>query len=181
MLVHSASERSVRYALLMLGRMPTSKEPISGPPKDLLKISLSRHAESKAKASKQTRTLNHPLEAYRLCIGSQQGAEAQLKLDGALGMTCPPRSPQHWEVISVIGSMGNSRMNADPATPPGLIELDTRRFLMDLLRIIFAILLPPLGVFLQVGIGKHFWINILLTILGYIPGIVHAIWVIAKY
>jgi uncharacterized membrane protein YqaE (UPF0057 family) len=52
---------------------------------------------------------------------------------------------------------------------------------MDLLHIIAAILLPPLGVFLQVGIGKHFWINILLTILGYIPGIVHAIWVIAKY
>src|SRR5918994_1815503 len=48
---------------------------------------------------------------------------------------------------------------------------------MDLLRIIIAILLPPLGVFLQVGIGKQFWINILLTILGYIPGIVHAVWV----
>ena len=29
--------------------------------------------------------------------------------------------------------------------------------------------------------GKQFWINILLTILGYIPGIVHAVWVIAKY
>jgi len=52
---------------------------------------------------------------------------------------------------------------------------------VDIFRIIIAILLPPLGVFLQVGIGKHFWINILLTILGYIPGIVHAIWVIAKY
>jgi uncharacterized membrane protein YqaE (UPF0057 family) len=52
---------------------------------------------------------------------------------------------------------------------------------VDLLRIIIAILLPPLGVFLQVGFGKQFWINILLTILGYIPGIVHAVWVIAKY
>lgn len=51
---------------------------------------------------------------------------------------------------------------------------------MELLKIIISILLPPLGVFLQVGIGKHFWLNILLTILGYIPGIVHAIWVIAK-
>ena len=51
---------------------------------------------------------------------------------------------------------------------------------MDLVRIIIAILLPPLGVFLQVGIGKHFWINIVLTLLGYIPGIVHAVWVIAK-
>lgn len=51
---------------------------------------------------------------------------------------------------------------------------------LDLLRIIIAILLPPLGVFLQEGIGKHFWINILLTLLGYIPGIIHAIWIITK-
>ena len=34
---------------------------------------------------------------------------------------------------------------------------------MDLLRIVIAILLPPLGVFLQVGIGKQFWINILMS------------------
>ena len=51
---------------------------------------------------------------------------------------------------------------------------------MDIIRIIAAIVLPPLGVFLQVGIGKAFWLNILLTLLGYIPGIVHAIWIIAK-
>ncbi len=51
---------------------------------------------------------------------------------------------------------------------------------MDILRIILAILLPPLGVFLQVGIGPQFWINILLTLLGYIPGIIHAVWIIAK-
>lgn len=49
---------------------------------------------------------------------------------------------------------------------------------MDIIRLICAIFLPPLGVFLQVGIGKDFWINILLTFLGYIPGIVHAVWVI---
>lgn len=51
---------------------------------------------------------------------------------------------------------------------------------MDILRIILSILLPPLGVFLQVGIGAQFWINILLTLLGYIPGIIHAVWIIAK-
>ena len=51
---------------------------------------------------------------------------------------------------------------------------------MDIVRIILAILLPPLGVFLQVGFGLHFWLNILLTLLGYIPGIIHAIWVIVK-
>lgn len=51
---------------------------------------------------------------------------------------------------------------------------------MDLLRIILAIILPPLGVFSQVGVGKHFWLNILLTMLGFLPGIVHAVWVIGK-
>lgn len=49
---------------------------------------------------------------------------------------------------------------------------------MDIIRIIFAILLPPLGVFLQVGLGGAFWLNILLTILGYIPGIIHAVYII---
>jgi uncharacterized membrane protein YqaE (UPF0057 family) len=51
---------------------------------------------------------------------------------------------------------------------------------MDVIRILLAIVLPPVGVFLQVGIGLHFWLNILLTILGYIPGIIHAVWVIVK-
>jgi len=51
---------------------------------------------------------------------------------------------------------------------------------MDILRIILSILLPPVGVFLQVGIGAQFWINILLTLLGYIPGIIHAVWIIAR-
>ena len=50
----------------------------------------------------------------------------------------------------------------------------------DVIRILLAIILPPLGVFLQVGLGLHFWLNILLTLLGYIPGIIHAIWIILK-
>jgi len=50
----------------------------------------------------------------------------------------------------------------------------------DLIRILIAIVLPPLGVFLQVGFGMDFWINIVLTLLGYIPGIVHAVWIIAR-
>ena len=51
---------------------------------------------------------------------------------------------------------------------------------MDLIRIIVAVILPPLGVFLEVGLSKHFWINVLLTLLGYIPGIVHAVYIIAR-
>ena len=50
----------------------------------------------------------------------------------------------------------------------------------DILRIILSIILPPLGVFLEVGLTKHFWINVILTVLGYVPGIVHAVYIIAK-
>jgi uncharacterized membrane protein YqaE (UPF0057 family) len=49
---------------------------------------------------------------------------------------------------------------------------------MDIIRLICAILLPPLGVFLQVGIGPQFWLNILLTLFGYVPGIIHAVYII---
>lgn len=52
---------------------------------------------------------------------------------------------------------------------------------MDLVRLILSVIIPPLGVFLQVGLTKHFWINVILTILGYIPGLVHAVWVITKF
>jgi uncharacterized membrane protein YqaE (UPF0057 family) len=51
---------------------------------------------------------------------------------------------------------------------------------MDLIKIICAIIFPPVAAFLQVGLGKHFWLNILLTILGIIPGIIHALWIIVK-
>ncbi|HEX2554875.1 MAG TPA: YqaE/Pmp3 family membrane protein [Microvirga sp.] len=50
----------------------------------------------------------------------------------------------------------------------------------NLVRVLLAILLPPVGVFLTVGFGGQFWLNILLTLLGYIPGIVHAVWIIAR-
>ena len=51
---------------------------------------------------------------------------------------------------------------------------------MDFWRILLSVIIPPVGVFLQVGFGLQFWINILLTLLGYIPGLIHAIWIITK-
>ncbi|MGE0086949.1 MAG: YqaE/Pmp3 family membrane protein [Desulfococcaceae bacterium] len=48
----------------------------------------------------------------------------------------------------------------------------------DFLRIIGSVIIPPIGVFFQVGFGLHFWLNILLTLFGYLPGLVHAIWII---
>jgi len=49
----------------------------------------------------------------------------------------------------------------------------------DIFKIIIAIILPPLGVFLEVGCSGAFFLNILLTILGYIPGIIHAVYIIS--
>ena len=51
---------------------------------------------------------------------------------------------------------------------------------MDILRLILSILLPPVGVFLQVGLTAQFWINVILTLLGYLPGVIHAVWIIAS-
>lgn len=51
----------------------------------------------------------------------------------------------------------------------------------DPIKIILAILLPPVGVFFEVGLKWPFWINIVLTLLGYIPGIIHALYVIFKH
>ena len=51
----------------------------------------------------------------------------------------------------------------------------------DPIKIILAIFLPPVGVFLEVGLTGHFWLNILLTLLGYVPGIIHALYVILTH
>ncbi len=48
------------------------------------------------------------------------------------------------------------------------------------LLILLALLLPPLAAFLVVGLGTHFWINLILTLLGWIPGTIHAIWLIVS-
>lgn len=48
----------------------------------------------------------------------------------------------------------------------------------DPIKIIAAILLPPLGVFFEVGLGKHFWINVVLTFFFWIPGMIRAIYII---
>ncbi len=50
----------------------------------------------------------------------------------------------------------------------------------DLRRILSAMLPPPVGGLFQVGLGVRFWRDILLTLPGYIPGIVPAVWIIAR-
>jgi uncharacterized membrane protein YqaE (UPF0057 family) len=45
-------------------------------------------------------------------------------------------------------------------------------------KLLFALLLPPVAAWLQVGISTHFWINLALTLVGVVPGIVHALWLV---
>lgn len=52
---------------------------------------------------------------------------------------------------------------------------------MQLIRILLGILLPPVGVFLTHGLSTTLVINIALTLLGWVPGVIHAIWAIAKH
>lgn len=49
-----------------------------------------------------------------------------------------------------------------------------------LVAIIVALLLPPLAVFLKKGAGKDLLINILLCLFGWIPGVIHALWVVTR-
>ncbi|XP_042504588.1 low temperature-induced protein lt101.2-like [Macadamia integrifolia] len=46
------------------------------------------------------------------------------------------------------------------------------------IEVILAILLPPLGVFLRYECKDKFWICLLLTLLGYLPGIIYALYVL---
>lgn len=48
---------------------------------------------------------------------------------------------------------------------------------MSFLQLILAILFPPLSVFLQTGFGLQLLISIVLTIIGWIPGVIHALWI----
>ncbi|KAL8166310.1 hypothetical protein V2J09_007809 [Rumex salicifolius] len=47
--------------------------------------------------------------------------------------------------------------------------------------ILLAIILPPLGVFLKYECRIEFWICVLLTLFGWLPGIIYAIWVLTKW
>jgi len=51
---------------------------------------------------------------------------------------------------------------------------------VDPLRLVLAILLPPLAVFLQEGTGKRFWIDVVLTFLAWIPGVLYAVYVLGS-
>ncbi|MFG0264120.1 MAG: YqaE/Pmp3 family membrane protein [Rhodopirellula sp. JB055] len=51
---------------------------------------------------------------------------------------------------------------------------------MNYIRLLLAFILPPVSVYMQFGAGKHFWINVVLTLLGFVPGMLHAVYIMAS-
>ena len=49
---------------------------------------------------------------------------------------------------------------------------------MTILKILLAIFLPPVAVLLNNGVGLQLVINIVLTILGVVPGSIHAVYLL---
>lgn len=52
---------------------------------------------------------------------------------------------------------------------------------MKATRLLLGILLPPLGIFLTYGIGPTLLISVFLTVFGWLPGSIHAVWAITKH
>jgi uncharacterized membrane protein YqaE (UPF0057 family) len=55
---------------------------------------------------------------------------------------------------------------------------DEKKGVGGALLVILAIFIPPLAVFFKRGLAGAFWINILLTLLFVLPGIIHALIVV---
>lgn len=50
----------------------------------------------------------------------------------------------------------------------------------DIIKIILSSIIPPLGVAAEFGISKQFWISVILTMFGYIPGLIYAVYIISR-
>ena len=51
---------------------------------------------------------------------------------------------------------------------------------MKVVQVILALILPPLAVATRERLGFAFWINLALTLIGWLPGVVHALYVVLR-
>jgi uncharacterized membrane protein YqaE (UPF0057 family) len=51
---------------------------------------------------------------------------------------------------------------------------------MAFVRLLVAFILPPLAVYMQFGASRQLVLNIVLTLLGFVPGMVHAVFIMAS-
>jgi uncharacterized membrane protein YqaE (UPF0057 family) len=64
--------------------------------------------------------------------------------------------------------------------PTAIPERPSAASPMSILQIVLAVILPPVGVALSKGFGRDFVVNILLTLLFWLPGVAHALWIVFK-
>ena len=90
-----------------------------------------------------------------------------------------------WDVwIGQIGSEGRSGTAA--ASEPCVHSHESSNMqAADIFLLILAFFIPPAGAFIKLhgegnGCGGEFWLNVLLTLLGWIPGVVHAFYIILR-
>ena len=57
-----------------------------------------------------------------------------------------------------------------------MADLDQSKLLL----VIIAILLPPLAVGLKEGVGGHLILNIILCVLFWLPGLLHALYIVLR-
>jgi len=50
---------------------------------------------------------------------------------------------------------------------------------MKYIRLLIAFVIPPIAIFMQFGWSWHLVINTVLTLLGFVPGVVHAVYIMA--
>ncbi len=51
---------------------------------------------------------------------------------------------------------------------------------MGIVKLLCCIFLPPVGAYMGAGFGLHFILNIVLTLFGGLPGVIHALWLNMK-
>ena len=99
-----------------------------------------------------------------------------------------PRATKNYELpkpVLPLDRLAAAEANARRAIIRAII-VDGRRFasikkagrMSKLLLAIIAVLLPPLAVGLKAGIGFQLLLNIILTLILYLPGLVHALWIV---
>lgn len=45
---------------------------------------------------------------------------------------------------------------------------------------VLALVMPPLAVSVARGLGRDFWINLVMTACFFLPGVFHAIWTLSR-
>eukprot|EP00543_Licmophora_paradoxa_P004826 CAMPEP_0202457790 /NCGR_PEP_ID=MMETSP1360-20130828/14710_1 /ASSEMBLY_ACC=CAM_ASM_000848 /TAXON_ID=515479 /ORGANISM="Licmophora paradoxa, Strain CCMP2313" /LENGTH=68 /DNA_ID=CAMNT_0049077955 /DNA_START=57 /DNA_END=263 /DNA_ORIENTATION=- len=55
-----------------------------------------------------------------------------------------------------------------------------KSFCGSILLAVLAVFIPPLAVGLEEGCNGHLWLNIVLTLIVFVPGVIHALYIIFR-